>query len=231
MSCLDAARHPVLCQVAQGAQWLGTDAFPSCTMWADEYEAWLRFVTNEGVLDHYRPRLQGSKERCEEAIAEIAVAYFFVRRCGLWILAWEPPGAGQTCGEFLLSADAAPPVFVEVKAPGWEQEIVQSEGRANPRLKRPKYVDEEARATGPWASVRHAVAKAYPKLPAFLPGLLVIADDLFVPLADWELNVKIGLYSARAQGHTSGYLAEDGSCVDARHERLGAVGVFKVDLA
>ena len=94
----------------------------------------------------------------------------------------------------------------------------------------PKYVQGDARATAPWASVRHAVKKAYPKMSDTVPTLLVINDDRFVPLASWQSNVKIALYSPKGQGHTSGYLDEDGSFVDARHERLGAVGVFHVDL-
>jgi hypothetical protein len=123
-----------------------------------------------------------------------------------------------------------PPVFVEVKAPGWEQEIAESEGPGSPRLGQPKYINGDTRATGPWASVRHAVTKAYPKMPGTVPTLLVINDDLFVPLANWQSMVKIALYSPKAQGHPSGYLAENGSFADPRHERLGAVGVFQVDL-
>ena len=40
---------------------------------------------------------------------------------------------------------------------------------AGARLQEPKYVGVEARATAPWASVRHAVAKAYPKMPDTMP--------------------------------------------------------------
>ncbi len=227
---MDPNRYPLLCSIAEGARWVGTDDFPSDEVWADECEVWLRFVETAGVLQHYLPRLKGLRQRRDEALAEIAVAYFFARKCGLSIAEWEPPGVAGTKGEFLLSGTSPPPVFVEVKAPGWEQEIAEAEGQDSPRLLQPKYVDSEARSTGPWVSVRHAVTKAYPKMPASAPTLLVINDDLIVSLADWRSNVDIALYCPRAPGYTSGYLAEDGAFVGARYANLGAVGVFQVDL-
>jgi hypothetical protein len=46
---LDRARHPLLHAVAQGAQWVGTDAYPSNTLVADEHEAWLEFIKWGGL--------------------------------------------------------------------------------------------------------------------------------------------------------------------------------------
>jgi hypothetical protein len=228
---IDPHRHPLLHQLAQGAEWVGKDAFPSCVEWADEHEAWLRFLTAAGGLGHYTPRLRGPKETRDEAFAEVAVAYFFATRCGLSILEWEPAGAGSKVGEFLMGFDRGSPVFVEVKSPGWEQEIVETEGRTSPRLQQPKYISGDARATAPWASVRHAVGKAYPKMPDTMPTLLVINDDLMVSLLDWSQGVsEVGLYTPKSPGHTTGYLAEDGPFVDRRCERLGGVGVFNVRL-
>ena len=45
---IDPERHPLLHEVAQGAQWRGADEFPSCVTWADEHEAWLRFAKETG---------------------------------------------------------------------------------------------------------------------------------------------------------------------------------------
>lgn len=231
MAAIDPNRHPLLHEVAQGAQWVGTDDFPSFLAWADEHEAWLRFVKDTGGLAHYLPRLRGPKERRDEAFAEIAVAYFFARKCGMSVLDLEPLGANGKRGEFLIGFDRRQPVFVEVKSPGWEDEIAKAEGQTSDRLELPKYIHAEARSTAPWACVRHAVKKAYPKMPDTIPTLLVVNDDLMVSLADWgEFVTDIGLYTPRHPGHTSGYLAEDGPFVDGRCERLGAVGVFKVDL-
>jgi hypothetical protein len=39
MAMIDPTRHPLLHEVAQGAQRVGTDEFPSCVEWADEHEA------------------------------------------------------------------------------------------------------------------------------------------------------------------------------------------------
>ena len=117
-----------------------------------------------------------------------------------------------------------------MKSPGWEDEIVKTEGRNSPRLQT-KHVDMDARATAPWASVRHAVAKAYPKMPTTMATMLVINDDLITPLADWgDWVTDIALYCPRSPGHTSGYLAEDGPFVDHRYARLGAVAIFQVDM-
>lgn len=141
---------------------------------------------------------------------------------------WEPIGADGKRGEFLVGS---PPVFVEVKSPGWEDEIVKAEGRESDRLQQPKYIHAEARSTAPWASVRHAVKKAYPKMPDTMPTLLVINDDLLVSLSDWnQVVTEIGLYTPKSPGQTTGYLAEDGPFIDARCARLGGVGVFKADL-
>jgi hypothetical protein len=231
MIAIDRSRHPLLYEVSRGAQWVGSDDFPSCVEWADEHEAWLRFVKATGAWAHYLPRLKGPKERRDEAFAEMAAAYFLVVKCGLRLLEWEPAGANGKRGECLLGTATRKPVFVEVKAPGWEDEIAKAEGQSSPRLQLPKYIHAEARSTGPWASVRHAVKKAYPKMPDTMPTLLVINDDLMVSLLDWGHNVtEIGLYTPRSAGHDSGYLAEDGPFADSRCERLGAVGILNVRL-
>ena len=122
-------------------------------------------------------------------------------------------------------------MFVEVKSPGWEAEIARIEGRASLRLQMPKYIQAEARSTDPVRSLRGALAKAYPKMPDSLPTLLVINDDLMVPLHSWGNVVEIALYCERGTGHhSSGYLAEDGCFVGTQYERLGGVGIFNVRL-
>jgi hypothetical protein len=228
---IDPTRHPLLHGLAQGAQWVGTDDFPAFLGWADEHEEWLRLVKGTGGLDHYLPRLRGPKQRRDEAFAEIAVAYFFTTRCGMSIFEWEPPGAGTKVGEFLTGFDRSKPIFVEVKSPGWEDEIVKAEGQSSPRLQQPKYIDLEGGSTAPWASVRHAVTRAYPKMPATVPTMLVINDDLKIGLPDWgDWISNLSLFTPKSKGQLTGYLAEDGPFVDNRFERLGAVGIFKVDL-
>ncbi len=158
------------------------------------------------------------------AFNEIAVAHFLVTECRMRILSWQPPGAPNTLGEFLVGLAANRPIFVEVKSPRWQGEIAQAHGDSHPRLKMPKYVGIETRFTGPWASVDYAVEKAYPKMQGDKPSLLVINDDLVLPLADWAAITRdIGLYAPK-----SGLNADGGAFVDRRYERLGGVGVLKV---
>jgi len=197
-------------------------------LWATEIERWLEHVDGTGALTRFLPVLRGPQAQCESGLAEISTAYFLERRCGLPIIKWEPVGAGNRRGEFLVRLQSGGSMFVEVKSPGWEQEIAQEQGQNSPRLNRPKHIQGEARATAPWASVRHAVAKAYPKMPDHLSTLLIINDDLMGSLVDLLATVDIALYCPRAQGHTIGYLADDGCFATSQFERLGAVGIFQV---
>ncbi len=197
--------------------------------WADEIERWLEFVHHAGVLPRFLPVLRGPRTKCESALAEIAVGYFIEKQCGISIAEWEPVGTNGKRGEFLVDVAPAGRMFIEVKSPGWEDEIAKEEGQDSPRLSGPKHINAEARSTAPWTSVRHAVAKAYPKMPDYLPTILIINDDLMVSLNSWPLSVDIALYCPRAGGFTTGYLVEDGCFVGSNYERLGAVGIFQVD--
>jgi hypothetical protein len=234
MPTIDATRHPLLHSLAGMSRWRGTDEFPSCTEWADEHESWLQFLKVRGALDRYLPRLRELKQQRDEAFAEIAVAYFFDIKCGLSILGWEPAGESGRLGEFIIADSSSACIFVEVKSPGWEAEIAADEGQSSPRLLQAKYVpDDDARATGPWAAIRHAVRKAYPKLMASMPTLLVVNDDLMVSLSDWGHQAgDIALYTPKHAGYRQGqgYLGEDGPFANRNFERLGGVGVFTVDL-
>lgn len=231
---INPARHPLLHSVAQSnsvaqsAKWVGKDAYPAFIEWADEHEKWLDFAKATGGWDHLVPRLRSLKTERDEAMAEVAAAYFCGANCGYKVLRWEPPGAGNTKGEFLLDLpDGA--AFTEVKSPGWEEEVVRAEGWRSPRLQQPKYINGEAKAVDACTPVRRAVAKTYPKLPDTMPTLLIIADDLKPGLNDSLILVKYALYSPRVEGG-AGYQAEDGCFVGKRYERLGAVGILNVEV-
>lgn len=227
---MDLKTYPFLLRVSLGAQWLSQGDYPAWPAVADEHERWLQFLDAKRRLGNYLPRLRGRAHNRDEALAEIATAYFLDRHCGLAIDQWEPPGLGHRQGEFLVRLPGGRPTFVEVKSPGWEAEIAQVAGGPTPRLYQPKYQAGEGGATAPWASVRHAVKKAHPQLPDTLPTLLVIHDDLKVGLNDWLTNVEIGLYCPRGRGiHPTGYLAEDGCFVGPTYPNLGAVGVLNVN--
>ncbi len=228
MMKIDQSRYPLLYKLAQGADWLGTDEFHTLVgiggggLW----ETWLGFVAVNGGLGHYASRLKGPKDQCAIAFNEIAVAHFLVTECRLLILGWQVPGAHSMLGEFLVGFDASRPIFVEVKSPRWQAEIARAHGDSHPRLQMPKYVGIEARATNPWASLEYAVMKAYPKMPDDMPTLLVINDDLFMSLADWAaITQDIGLYTPKSRLNPGG-----GAFADNRYERLGGIGVLKVNV-
>ncbi len=109
---------------------------------------------------------------------------------------------------------------------GWQVPGAHAHGDSHPRLQMPKYVGIEARATNPWASLEYAVMKAYPKMPDDMPTLLVINDDLFMSLADWAaITQDIGLYTPKSRLNPGG-----GAFADNRYERLGGIGVLKVNV-
>ena len=231
MNAIDPNRHPQLYQVEQGAQWAGQDDFPASEEWADEVEKWVVFAAAAGELGRYFPRLRGPRQRRDETLVELAAGYFLQFKCGFPVIGWEPPGVDGKLGEYLIKIGPTS-TFVEVKSPGWEDEIAKAEGQGSPRLQEPKYLRGEVLATAPWASVRHAVKKAYPKLPDSMPTLLVICDDLRVPLNSWPVNVDIALYCPRGGGAhpPDSYLAEDGCFVNGQYECLGAVGILNVEV-
>ncbi len=231
MKRIDPIRHPVLHRLSQGAQWIGQDDYPAWPEWADEHERWLQFIDGKGQMGRYLSRLRGPKEQRDETLSEIGPAYFLERRCGLPIIQWEPVGVGGRKGEYLVGIPGGS-MFTEVKSPGWEADVVQAEGRNSARLSKPKYINAEARSIAPWALVRAAVDKAYPKMPDQMPTLLIINDDYWVHLSEQREAVDIALYCPRGLGHhPHGYLAEDGCFVGRRFERLGGVGIFNVILS
>ena len=123
-------------------------------------------------------------------------------------------------------------MFVEVKSPGWEAEVPTIPGAKSTRLSQPKHIHAQGGSTAPWRSIRDSVKKAYPKMPDTMPTLLVIQDDLMVPLHSWLETVDIALYCPRGRGQhdpKSSYLAEDGCFVGSDFERLGAVGVLNIE--
>lgn len=233
MNAIVPALHPLLNRVQQGARWVGQDEYPAWPDVAAEHERWLEFVSTKGELGRFLPRLRDRAAQRDDTLAEIGAGFFLEKQGGLPIVGWEPAGANGKTGEYLVRLPDGRGMFVEVKAPGWEQELVEAEGPQSPRLRRPKYLHAEARSTAPWNSVREAVKKAYPKVPDTMPTMVIIHDDLMVSLSDWGETIgDIALYCPRGKGHHSaGYLAEDGPFVGTAYERLGAVGVLNVTFA
>jgi hypothetical protein len=229
MSVIVSTRHPLLRRVAQGARWVGTDDFPSCAEWADEEERRLRFLDGVGALDTFLPRLRGSRQQRDEARAEIMVADFLVSTFGCTIVAWEPVGANRRTGDLLVrSPHTRRAIFVEVKAPGYEAEVPEAQRRV--RRGQLKYgTGYDTGMFDPFTAVRYAVTKANTKFPWWRPTLLVIVDDMMVPLRAVPDLVEEALHR-RGNPAGGGWLAEDGPFVRRASSRLGAVATLNVEL-
>lgn len=207
--------------------WTAEELRSGSPLIANAHERWLRFVEERGQRVRFMPRLQARYQaQRDEALAEIAVAYFLEKRCSLPIGEWEPPVAiGDSTGEFTVALPSGGRMFVEVKAPGWESEVMTSLGgedktKAIERVRQPKYAPHpEVWRTPPWRIVRETIERAYRQIPSGIPTLLVISDDLFLPLNLWPHElVEAGMFDPR-----------DGAFVGSRFERLGALGVLNVD--
>ena len=217
-------RRPLLALMTNGARWVGQDAFPGSELAADGIEEWLRFIESTGRLGHYLPRLRDRAAVRDEALAEIQAAYFLDRQ-GHPVVTWDPPKGPRGVCEFCVAvAGAVPTMAVEVKAPGWEADITADVLRSEPnRRKQPKYkACVESRWTGPWERVRKAVEDACEQLPATIPTLLVINDDLVLNLNRFPIDVVWGTLYERRSGRP-------GCFADATFDGLGAVGILNIE--
>lgn len=207
------------------ARWLGKDGYPSSQQYLIELEGLLGFIQAHNRLDSFWPRLAGEQpQQRDDALQEIRVARFLTAN-GFPIAQWEPPGNDKFIGEFSVQVLPLTPIFVEIKSPGWEGELTNEE-RAAGRAKQEKYQDLQGGAVGPAQKLRMSVRKAYPKFLPSQPNLLVIADDLFVPLASWgDLPAEQALFlkSTVLEG-------EFGYFTTPLFENLGGVALFKQEV-
>ena len=206
--------------VMDRARWIGADQFPSSQLGADEIERILSFAEAQGVFDKYLGALTASSSQRDSALAELRVAFYF-RRNSFRIAQWRPVGLPPKEGEFMVQGPSGLQTFVEVKSPGWEGELSDTE-RKTGRTQQPKYINAEARIIAPWERIQFAVDKAYEKLLPTQPNLLVIADDLFVSLQHRiDFNANLALYA----------LHNHGRFTTQSFEKLGGVGIFWVETA
>ncbi|SRR5712692_3414666 len=207
------------------ARWVGQDGYPTSPQYSVELEGLLGFLQAHNRLESFWPRLAGPRrQQRDEALQEIRVARFLTSN-GFPVVQWEPPGNGNLIGEFSVQALPSPPVFVEIKSPGWEGQLSQEQrdaGRANQE----KYQDLEGGADDPWRAIRASVRKAYSKFSLGQPNLLVIADDRFMPLATWgdvPAHKALFLPSTTLDDEAGYFTTRD-------FENLGGVALFKEEI-
>ncbi|HKC00360.1 MAG TPA: hypothetical protein VKD23_16370 [Terriglobales bacterium] len=198
-----------------------TDAYPAWESFAQELDALLEYADAEGGLHHLAPRLESKNAQRDEALEELRVAYW-LHNWRFPVVRWEPRGLGGKVGEYLISTPEKKRVFVEVKSPGWEGQLSNAERQAG-RAKQPKYQNLEGGAVGNWIPLQKCIAsaKTYPKFAPTQPNLLVVADDLMVPLHYCLDHVEVALYNRHPGYGTTGYFNSPS------YENLGGVGIFR----
>lgn len=212
---------PLSSTVADGSSWLGADEFPSSQLWADELERVLAFASGRGGFERCLGDLRGSASQRDSALAELRVAFYFDRN-GFRLTEWKPRGANLKEGEYCIVSPSGQDIFVEVKSPGWEGELLQTERLAG-RTALPKYINAEARAVDRAGPIRFAVGKAYSKFAENKKNLLVVADDLFLGLQHrTDIPAHRALYAHDPDPEQAGCFA------NASYDRLGGVGIFWV---
>lgn len=160
------------------------DGYPSYQALADELEKALAFINAEKQFTRFLPRLRQPANQRDEALSEVFVAYYLISYKEFRIVSWEPQGApskkgGSTAGEYEISLQQGPPIFVEVKSPGWESELSPSERKAG-RDKLPKHQHGQSGSYNAEKEVLRIAREAMGKFTNTQPNLLVICDDLRV---------------------------------------------------
>lgn len=173
---------PLTQRVSKKNKW--GDGFPSSQALADELEDALAFINTEKQFIYFLPRLRQSANQCDETLSEVFVAYYLTHYKGFQIVSWRPRGApstkgGYTEGEYEISLQQGPMIFVEVKSPGWESELSLSERKAG-RDKLPKHQHGQCGTYNAEKEVLRIAREAMGKFTDAQPNLLVICDDLRV---------------------------------------------------
>lgn len=118
-------------------------------------------------------------------------------------------------------------ICCEVKSPGWESELTKKELKKGGQGRRgkPKYLPHEVRFFAPWASIRHAIKKAYPKFLPNSKNLIIVKDDLFVSILDFPTKtpIDIALYEETGQ-----YDNEKGYFANSDYKNVG--GILFIDI-
>ena len=170
----------------EGAAWRNASKYPAHQPWADELEQLLAFLEAQAALDKFLPRLQAREREMQAALAEARAGFFFCRN-GFRILGWAPEEVSGRPGDLEIQWLDTEPIFVEVKAPGWESELTQRE-RLGSRKDLPKNINLEPRAIAPHERVVYAVLKALPKFAENRANLVVVHDDLFVSPLEFPMD-------------------------------------------
>ncbi len=192
--------------------------------WKNEIEKWLLYVNNKGELDRFIPRLTKMDSRkINEALAEISSAYLLESILNLKVIGWEVPTNSDKNVDFTIDLNSEE-VYCEVKSPSWTSELSKKE-KLGIRKDQGKYIKNEARWFGHWVNIRYAIKKTYPKFLSNCNNLVIIKDDLFVPILAFPTNTQIEIALFEDQ---SVYNNEKGYFVNSDYENVG--GILFIDI-
>lgn len=197
-----------------------TDGYPGPAACIKELDVLLKFAAEKRCLPRFVPMLEAGNNQRDEALNELRLAYL-LENLGFPVIQWDPPGSRGKVGEFLLNSPEHTPIFTEIKSPGWESELSPVEIKAG-RAKQPKYIGRGGGPVGNWKAVHRCISspKTYPKFSSGQANLLIISDDLRLPLHDSLFQVEGALYGERASVWGEGYFTND------HFENLGGLAVF-----
>lgn len=192
--------------------------------WRNEIKKWLKYIQNKGELDRYLPRITRMNSRkINEALAEISSAYLLESILNLKVTGWEVPTIRDQNVDFTIALYSKE-VYCEVKSPSWQSELSDKE-KLGIRKAQGKYKRNEVRFFGHWRNIRYAIKKAYPKFLNNCCNLLIIQDDLIVPILGFttDSQIEIALFEEK-----SIYDNEKGVFVGNDYENVG--GVLFIDI-
>jgi hypothetical protein len=210
---------PLTARLKSEASW--RDEYPAWQDWADECESLLTFLSDGGVLERFWPRLCAKAQQRDETINEIRVGYL-LHLAGYPVVDWEPQDAGGRTLEYAVAISQQRKMLVEVKSPGWEAQLSESERKAG-RASQPKYRADiiEGGPADPVQVIRRTVEKARPKFSGNQPGIVVPSDDCRVNLGEWGWGP---LQMALSQNCVGGY--GPGLFHEPAYSVIGAVCLF-----
>jgi hypothetical protein len=184
---------PLTTKLIAGAKWRYADAFPAPQVYANDVEAVLEFLQSVNRREAFVAKVQKENRpgKRDNLLAE-ARAAFWLGQNGLQITGWEPEGEGGKTGEFSCTFESSPTIFVEVKQPGWQSELMPSRSSERRRLteeekrrrlarkEQGKFIlgQAEGGAVGSHAAAMDVVRRnVLPKLTENCPNLAIVVDD------------------------------------------------------
>jgi len=192
--------------------------------WKNEIEKWLLYINNKKELDRYLPRLTKMNSRkINEALAEISSAYLLEVKFNIKVTDWDVHTIRDQNVDFTIDLYSKD-VYCEVKSPSWQSELSDEE-KLGIRKVQGKYKKNEVRFFGHWTNIRYAIKKAYPKFLSNCYNLVIIQDDLIVPILSFPNNMQIEIALFEKQGI---YDNEKGVFIGNDYENVG--GVFFIDI-